>query len=96
MSTLASQVLMVRPSRFLANPQTLGSNHFQQLVPDAGAHHTLLAQQAFDGYVAALRAAGVQVQVLAQARQGHGCRIRLQRRTPCSPITGFPPTPTAR
>ncbi len=68
MSTLASQVLMVRPSRFRANPQTLGSNHFQQPVPDAGAHHTLLAQQAFDGYVAALRAAGVRVQVFAQAR----------------------------
>lgn len=66
MSQPASHVLMVRPARFHANPQTLASNHFQRPAANAGASVTLAAQREFDGYVAALQHAGVRVQVFRQ------------------------------
>ena len=66
MSQPASHILMVRPARFHANPQTRASNHFQQPAANAGASATLAAQREFDSYAAALQAAGVQVQVFRQ------------------------------
>ena len=58
----ADAVLMIRPARFGANPETAGSNRFQQGGSDAGAAAT--ARQEFDGLVSGLRAAGVEVQVV--------------------------------
>lgn len=53
----ASAVLMVRPARFAANPETRASNAFQsESVIDPSR-----AQREFDGVVAALRGAGVEV-----------------------------------
>ncbi len=57
----ADAVLMIRPARFGANPETADSNRFQQGGADAGAAAT--AQREFDGLVARLRAAGVDVLV---------------------------------
>ncbi len=56
---------MIRPARFGANPETADSNRFQQAgaSPDAPA----AARREFDGLVARLRAAGVEVQVAEDA-----------------------------
>jgi hypothetical protein len=58
-----STVLMIAPAAFAANDQTATSNHFQQLAeksPDTSQR----ARAEFDGLVAALRAAGVEVMVV--------------------------------
>jgi hypothetical protein len=66
----SSQVMMVRPARFLSNPQTLASNAFQQPAADAGqAQRRALFE--FDRYVAALRAAGVAVLVVEDSAEPH-------------------------
>lgn len=59
----AQTVMMVRPAAFHANPETLASNAFQKplsAVRDVAAQ----ARAAFDGYVSALRHAGVEVRVI--------------------------------
>jgi len=56
-------VLMIRPARFGANPETADSNRFQQGEPDNGAHE--VARREFDGLVARLRDAGITVEVAA-------------------------------
>jgi hypothetical protein len=53
---------MVRPSRFGANPETAGSNRFQQSGTTAG-DAAAAALREFDGLVDRLRAAGVEVHV---------------------------------
>jgi hypothetical protein len=55
----ASTVLMIRPARFGANPETANSNRFQQDGADATAAER--ARVEFDGLVAQLRRAGVEV-----------------------------------
>lgn len=60
-SQCASTVLMIRPARFAANPETADSNRFQQSGVDVGT--AAQARQEFDGLVSALRAAGVEVVV---------------------------------
>jgi hypothetical protein len=60
-SQCASAVLMIRPARFGANPETADSNRFQQ--GGAGAEAGDLARREFDGLVSALRGAGVDVVV---------------------------------
>jgi hypothetical protein len=57
----ASAVLMVRPARFGANPETADSNRFQQEGADAAAASR--AREEFDGLVSRLRAAGIEVVV---------------------------------
>ncbi|WP_455819804.1 citrulline utilization hydrolase CtlX [Pseudomonas cerasi] len=59
----AQTVMMVRPAAFYANPETLASNAFQKplaAVSDVAEQ----ARDAFDGYVSALRHAGVEVRVI--------------------------------
>ncbi|CAI0942394.1 citrulline utilization hydrolase CtlX [Serratia ficaria] len=59
----AQTVMMVRPAAFKANPETLESNAFQKplsAVEDVAEK----ALTAFDGYVAALRNAGVEVRII--------------------------------
>jgi hypothetical protein len=59
----AQTVMMVRPAAFRANPETLASNAFQK--PSAAVDDVVKqACDAFDGYVAALRHAGVEVRVI--------------------------------
>jgi hypothetical protein len=57
----ADAVLMIRPARFGANPETADCNRFQQGDADADAHD--VARREFDGLVARLRGAGVLVEV---------------------------------
>jgi hypothetical protein len=59
----AQSVLMIRPARFGANPETAASNRFQQAGGDAGANAA--AEREFDGLVSQLSAAGVDVHVVA-------------------------------
>ena len=63
-----SSVVMIRPSRFHPNPETAGDNSFQS-IPDLSAEEIAARAQAeFDGAVATLRAAGVQVHVFQDER----------------------------
>ena len=57
----ADAVLMIRPARFGANPETAASNRFQQSGATAGDAAAALRE--FDGLVDRLRAAGVEVHV---------------------------------
>jgi hypothetical protein len=59
----ADAVLMIRPARFGANPETAASNRFQQ--SGASAVDAATALREFDGLVDRLRDAGVEVQVAA-------------------------------
>jgi len=68
----AADVLMIRPVRFGANPETLASNSFQSQQPtlaDSAAQRAAAAE--FDGLVAALRVAGVTVHVLDDTPEPH-------------------------
>lgn len=63
-------VLMIRPVRFLSNPETASSNAFQHSGLDTGlAQSAALAE--FDAYAAALRTAGVFVLVIDDTPQPH-------------------------
>jgi hypothetical protein len=63
-------VLMIRPVKFISNPETASSNAFQNsdLDPDLAQN---AAQQEFDAYVLALRNAGVGVVVVDDTPQPH-------------------------
>ena len=70
-SQLASTVLMIRPVRFESNPETAASNRFQ-----AGSSATPEEQQAaalreFQGLVAVLRDAGIEVIVIDDTAHPH-------------------------
>ncbi|HSN71250.1 MAG TPA: arginine deiminase-related protein [Steroidobacteraceae bacterium] len=70
-SQLASSVLMIRPARFQSNPQTAESNAFQT-EPDASpAEQQRSALTEFEGVVAALRGAGIDVLVFDDTREPH-------------------------
>ncbi|HSN17777.1 MAG TPA: arginine deiminase-related protein [Gammaproteobacteria bacterium] len=58
----ASAVLMIRPANFGANPETAGSNAFQQSL-ESGAGVQAKALTEFDALVEVLRTAGVVVEV---------------------------------
>jgi hypothetical protein len=65
-SQTAGAVLMIRPARFAANPETAGSNRFQGSAPaDVGV--AARAAREFDGLAIALAAAGVRVHAFAGA-----------------------------
>jgi hypothetical protein len=61
----ADAVLMIRPARFGANPETADSNRFQQA--GAGAGDVAAALREFDGLVRRLADAGVEVIVAADS-----------------------------
>ncbi len=70
-SQLANAVLMIRPVRFMSNPQTLESNAFQ-VEPDATpAEQQQLALSEFDGLVSALEGAGVRTFVFPDTHEPH-------------------------
>ncbi|SLN14677.1 hypothetical protein PEL8287_00586 [Roseovarius litorisediminis] len=63
-----SSVVMIRPNRFQPNPETAGDNVFQS-TPDLSADEIAARAQAeFDGAVAQLREAGVNVHVFQDER----------------------------
>lgn len=59
-----SSVLMIRPARFGANPETAATNAFQQGRALCGPEVLTRARREFDGLVAALRTSGVEVSVI--------------------------------
>lgn len=70
-SQLASTVLMIRPARFESNPQTAASNLFQEDPDLTPAEQQHAAVREFDGLVAVLRDAGIDVIVVADTREPH-------------------------
>jgi hypothetical protein len=61
----ASHILMIRPSRFAFNPETAGSNHFQQHIGGLTAEEVLAqALEEFDGFVRILESKGINVLVI--------------------------------
>jgi len=63
----ADAVLMIRPARFAANPETASSNRFQATAR-TDAEVAARAAREFDGLAVALAAAGVSVHAFAGAR----------------------------
>jgi len=68
---LASTVLMIRPVRFESNPQTAVSNKFQGAPRRSPAEQQLAAEAEFDGLVAVLREAGIEVVVVDDTHEPH-------------------------
>jgi len=64
------QVLMIRPARFISNPQTAASNAFQHQQENA-CQAQASALQEFDAYVDALLGAGVGVTVIEDTPLPH-------------------------
>ena len=70
-SQTATDVLMIRPVRFMGNPQTSPSNVFQQIgaMPDEEAQRLALAE--FDSIASALVDAGIGVHVIEDTLEPH-------------------------
>ena len=73
----AQHILMVRPTNFMVNPQTVSSNHFQNTHLSI-QNSQEKAQQEFDCYVNILQKIGVQVTVIED------------QKTPITPDALFP------
>ena len=67
----APAVMMIRPVRFLANPQTMGSNAFQREAARDHAAQQARALEEFEGLAAALVRAGVEVLVFDDPPEPH-------------------------
>lgn len=70
-SQLTDTVLMVRPKRFTSNPQTAASNRFQQAPDISDERLQARALDEFEGFVAALRGAGIEVIVFDDTAEPH-------------------------
>ena len=70
-SQLADTVLMIRPARFESNPLTAESNAFMEPMDESPAEQQAAAAQEFEGVVAALEVAGIEVIVVDDARVPH-------------------------
>ncbi len=68
---LASAVLMIRPARFQSNPQTAPTNRFQEAPAASPAQQQAAAVREFDGLVAVLREAGIEVIVVDDTSEPH-------------------------
>lgn len=70
-SQLADTVLMVRPARFEANPQTAESNRFQGRTERGPEEQQAAALAEFDALVEALRENGIEVVVVEDTAEPH-------------------------
>jgi len=70
-SQLASTVMMIRPAGFESNPLTAASNRFQGRATSTPAEQHEAALREFDGLVAALREAGIDVIVIDDTVEPH-------------------------
>ncbi len=70
-SQLASTVLMIRPARFESNPQTAASNRFQGRTSETPEAQQAAALREFEGLVAILRDAGIEVIVFDDTIRPH-------------------------
>ncbi len=62
---------MIRPARFESNPLTAASNRFQGKSEASPAEQQAVAEREFDGLVAALRVAGIDVVVIEDTPEPH-------------------------
>jgi len=69
-SQLTSDVLMIRPARFCANPQTKESNRFQRDNGQSGDARDAAARE-FESLAGALRHAGIGVHIVDDTPQPH-------------------------
>ena len=70
-SQLASTVMMIRPARFESNPLTAATNRFQGKSSSSPEEQHAIALSEFDGLVAALREAGIEVIVIDDTVEPH-------------------------
>lgn len=70
-SQTASTVMMIRPAGFESNPLTAASNRFQTEISSSPEQQQAAALLEFDGLVAALRDAGVEVIVIDDTPEPH-------------------------
>jgi hypothetical protein len=70
-SQLTSTVLMIRPIRFESNPQTAASNRFQGRTSETPEEQQAAALREFEGLVAILRDAGIEVIVVDDTVRPH-------------------------
>ena len=70
-SQLASTVMMIRPARFESNQLTAASNRFQGKSSSSPEEQHAIALSEFDGLVAALREAGIEVIVIDDTVEPH-------------------------
>ena len=70
-SQLTSTVLMIRPTRFESNPQTAASNRFQGRTSETPEEQQAAALREFEGLVAILRDAGIEVIVVDDTVRPH-------------------------
>ena len=70
-SQLTSTVLMIRPTRFESNPQTAASNRFQGRTSETPEEQQAAALREFEGLVAALRDARIEVIIFDDTVRPH-------------------------
>lgn len=70
MRQTSNHIVMVRPVNFFSNPETSHSNKFQKAVVDGEAAQAR-ARREFNGYVDALRAAGIKVLTIDDSAEGN-------------------------
>lgn len=70
-SQLAGSVLMIRPVRFVSNPETAASNRFQGKTEASAADQQAAALQQFESLAAALRTKGIDVVVVDDIKEPH-------------------------
>ena len=70
-SQLTSTVLMIRPTRFESNPQTAASNRFQGGTSETPEEQQAAALREFEGLVAALRDARIEVIIFDDTVRPH-------------------------
>ncbi|MEO1247821.1 MAG: arginine deiminase-related protein [Pseudomonadota bacterium] len=70
-SQLAGTVLMIRPARFEANPETAGSNAFMENIDLPAREQQRRALEQFESLAAALAGAGVNVVVVDDTPEPH-------------------------
>jgi len=70
-SQLASTVMMIRPAGFESNPLTAASNRFQRKTSSTPEEQQATARREFDGLVAVIRNAGIEVIVIEDALEPH-------------------------
>ena len=70
-SQLANSVLMIRPVRFVSNPETAASNRFQGKTDATAEEQQAAALQQFETLAAALQASGVHVVIVDDTEGPH-------------------------
>ena len=76
-SQLANGVLMIRPQRFVSNPETAPSNRFQGKTAATADEQQASALRQFEALAAALRENGIDVVTVDDTAEPHTPRLDL-------------------